>query len=190
MRVYIEIVVTNSIPKEIEVVLKSCKIVKVQVSIPWLPAKCMQCKVFGHEDKNCPKKAIVKKTKVVTELEKEVEIESSKSSTFSSVEELMKSIKAQASISSKVSKESSSKEAKIPNRAIGQVGQKSHAVCSIEDKDKGNDVVVEVDENSQDSFDESGYELEKKARKKDYLLLGSLSLQDWQQQGLQKQLKL
>ncbi|XVF47607.1 hypothetical protein PTKIN_Ptkin03bG0123600 [Pterospermum kingtungense] len=44
---------------EIKVVLKSGKVVKVQVSIPWLPAKCMQCKVFGHRDKNCLKKAAV-----------------------------------------------------------------------------------------------------------------------------------
>ncbi|XVF65390.1 hypothetical protein PTKIN_Ptkin09bG0244800 [Pterospermum kingtungense] len=40
-RVCVEIVVIDSIPKEIEVVLKSGKIVKVQVSVPWLPIKCM-----------------------------------------------------------------------------------------------------------------------------------------------------
>ncbi|XVF49728.1 hypothetical protein PTKIN_Ptkin04bG0036600 [Pterospermum kingtungense] len=59
-RVYIEIVVIDSIPKEIEVMLKSGKIARVQVSVPWLPAKCMQCKVFRYGDKNCPKKATVK----------------------------------------------------------------------------------------------------------------------------------
>lgn len=49
----------DSIPKEIEVVLKSGKILKVQVTIPWLPAKCMQCNIFGNGEKNCPKKVVV-----------------------------------------------------------------------------------------------------------------------------------
>ncbi|XVF78444.1 hypothetical protein PTKIN_Ptkin14bG0133700 [Pterospermum kingtungense] len=50
----------DSIPKEIEVVLKSGKIVKVQVYVPWLPAKCLNCHIFGHGENNCPKNVVGK----------------------------------------------------------------------------------------------------------------------------------
>ncbi|XVF61955.1 hypothetical protein PTKIN_Ptkin08bG0176800 [Pterospermum kingtungense] len=59
-RVCVEIGVLDSIPKEIEVVLKSGKIVKVQVYVPWLPAKCLNCHIFGHGENNCPKNVVGK----------------------------------------------------------------------------------------------------------------------------------
>ncbi|XVF76126.1 hypothetical protein PTKIN_Ptkin13bG0240800 [Pterospermum kingtungense] len=54
----IEIGVSVTVPIEIEVVLRSGKIVKVKVNISWIPAKCLDCRIFGHVEKQCPKKAV------------------------------------------------------------------------------------------------------------------------------------
>ncbi|XVF46959.1 hypothetical protein PTKIN_Ptkin03bG0070300 [Pterospermum kingtungense] len=57
-RVCIEIDVQQVIPREIEVVMRSGKVVKVQVTVPWMPLKCSKCKIFGHADRNCARKEV------------------------------------------------------------------------------------------------------------------------------------
>ena len=46
----VEIEATLEIPCSIEVELK--------YGIPWLPAKCSHCCIFGYRDKTCPKRPV------------------------------------------------------------------------------------------------------------------------------------
>ncbi|XVF66017.1 hypothetical protein PTKIN_Ptkin10aG0000500 [Pterospermum kingtungense] len=172
--VCIKIGVFVSIPKEIEVVLRSGKIVKVQVHIPRLPAKCLNCKIFGHGEKNCPKKAIEGKQWVTKkkgdnsfvdafESSKIDNIENAKTSkfvcdetdrgesikevgtgnskSFSTVAELMESIKIGV-------KESRNKEAKGSSNVTGAVKSSTMVLTNenTETEDKGKAVVVQEDE--------------------------------------------
>ena len=52
-RVCVEVEASMDIPKRIEVELRDGKSVTVNVEIPWMPAKCSKCEIFGHGDKTC-----------------------------------------------------------------------------------------------------------------------------------------
>ncbi|XVF72982.1 hypothetical protein PTKIN_Ptkin12aG0164700 [Pterospermum kingtungense] len=55
VKVCVEVEAGAKIPKEIKVLMHSGKIMKVRVVIPWIPARCFNCKLFGHDDRNCCK---------------------------------------------------------------------------------------------------------------------------------------
>ncbi|XVF72304.1 hypothetical protein PTKIN_Ptkin12aG0110100 [Pterospermum kingtungense] len=57
-RVCIELDVNKEIPGFIEAVRRNGSIVTVEVVVPWLPAKCEECQVFGHSAKACSKKSV------------------------------------------------------------------------------------------------------------------------------------
>ena len=53
-KVCVEIEVNKEIPRSIEVELRNGRTVSVMVEVPWMPAKCSQCRIFGHGEKICP----------------------------------------------------------------------------------------------------------------------------------------
>ena len=57
-RVCVEVEASMDIPKSIEVELRDGKSVTVHVEIPWMPAKCSKCEIFGHGDKTCAQRPI------------------------------------------------------------------------------------------------------------------------------------
>ncbi|XP_039056740.1 uncharacterized protein LOC120199801 [Hibiscus syriacus] len=52
-KICVEIDVNDDIPKTLNVVLQDGLTTTVYVEVPWLPPKCKNCKIFGHNDKNC-----------------------------------------------------------------------------------------------------------------------------------------
>ncbi|GMI69541.1 hypothetical protein HRI_000623400 [Hibiscus trionum] len=52
-KVCVEIVAGASVPRAIPVKMKDGSIVMVKVKLPWMPASCSACKVFGHSSKQC-----------------------------------------------------------------------------------------------------------------------------------------
>ncbi|XP_039036074.1 uncharacterized protein LOC120172756 [Hibiscus syriacus] len=52
-KVCVEIVVKDTIPKHIEVILKDGQTTSISVEVPWLPQSCRRCNVFGHNEKGC-----------------------------------------------------------------------------------------------------------------------------------------
>ena len=58
-RVCVEVEASKTIPQSLEIELKNGITVHVHVEIPWQPAKCSQCCIFGHGDKDCPMKSPV-----------------------------------------------------------------------------------------------------------------------------------
>ncbi|XP_031401075.1 uncharacterized protein LOC116211024 [Punica granatum] len=61
-KVCIEVEVENEIPNNLTVDLGNEHTVEVLVDTPWLPAKCDQCKVFGHSCSSPPKAAPAEST--------------------------------------------------------------------------------------------------------------------------------
>ena len=57
-KVCVEVEAAMEIPRFIEVELRDGSLVQVQVDILWMHIKCSQCKIFGHEDKICPRKVV------------------------------------------------------------------------------------------------------------------------------------
>ena len=72
-KVCIEVEASRDIPRSIEVQLKDGSIGLVHVEIPWMPTKCVQCGIFGHGDKTCPKKLQPRKAWVPKVVEKKNE---------------------------------------------------------------------------------------------------------------------
>ncbi|XVF40910.1 hypothetical protein PTKIN_Ptkin01aG0154800 [Pterospermum kingtungense] len=70
-RVCVEIVAGKSIPRTLKVQMRDGGYHSVDVEIPWIPPSCGQCSIFGHSEKNCPKKVhqawVPKKSDVVEE---------------------------------------------------------------------------------------------------------------------------
>ncbi|XVF39908.1 hypothetical protein PTKIN_Ptkin01aG0070700 [Pterospermum kingtungense] len=63
-KVCIELDAAKEIPKLVMVKMKDESLISVRVEVPWFPAKCTHCLLFGHEDKACPKKPVVASNKV------------------------------------------------------------------------------------------------------------------------------
>ena len=63
-RVCVEVDASVEVPRSIEVEMKNGHRVHVNVSIPWMPAKCSHCKIFGHSDKDCSSKPDIQPRKV------------------------------------------------------------------------------------------------------------------------------
>ena len=57
-KVCIEVEACKEVPRNVEVVLKDGTVISVFVEVPWMPAKCSQCGIFGHNDKGCPSKKV------------------------------------------------------------------------------------------------------------------------------------
>ena len=55
-KVCVEIEVTKDIPRSIEVELRNGRTMSIMVEVPWMHAKCSQCRIFGHGEKFCPMK--------------------------------------------------------------------------------------------------------------------------------------
>ncbi|XVF71896.1 hypothetical protein PTKIN_Ptkin12aG0077100 [Pterospermum kingtungense] len=55
-RVCIEVDMEKKIPRFIEAVRKNGKVALVEIIVPWKPAKCDECKEFGHSTNSCPLK--------------------------------------------------------------------------------------------------------------------------------------
>ena len=53
----VEVDISVEIPQTIVVKMKNGAMVSISVTIPWTPQKCSKCKIFGHLNKNCLKKA-------------------------------------------------------------------------------------------------------------------------------------
>ncbi|XP_039059739.1 uncharacterized protein LOC120203531 [Hibiscus syriacus] len=49
----IEIRAKDTIPEQVKVELKDGVKVPIMVKVPWMPARCNFCKIFGHNDKGC-----------------------------------------------------------------------------------------------------------------------------------------
>ncbi|KAK8555748.1 hypothetical protein V6N13_069830 [Hibiscus sabdariffa] len=56
-KVCVKVHASHKIPRAIPVELHDGFLVSIGVDIPWMPARCFFCKVFGHNDKNCQRKA-------------------------------------------------------------------------------------------------------------------------------------
>ncbi|KAK8631504.1 hypothetical protein V6N13_028289 [Hibiscus sabdariffa] len=52
-KVCVEVAAGARIPRVIPVKMNDQSIVAVRVKIPWMPASCSHCKLFGHSDKLC-----------------------------------------------------------------------------------------------------------------------------------------
>ena len=63
-KVYVEVEAAKDIPKSIEVKRRNGSIISVKVDISWMPMKCSTCSIFGHCDKECPKKLMQATTRV------------------------------------------------------------------------------------------------------------------------------
>ncbi|XP_039039512.1 uncharacterized protein LOC120177425 [Hibiscus syriacus] len=61
-KICVEIGVNEEIPKVLDVVFNDGLTTSVHVEVPWLPPRCRNCKVFGHNDKNCLVKHLAKPT--------------------------------------------------------------------------------------------------------------------------------
>ena len=59
-RLLIDIKLTDPFPEYIEFVNDHDVVVRVQVEYEWKPIKCQHCKMFGHIDVDCKKKANVR----------------------------------------------------------------------------------------------------------------------------------
>ena len=57
-KVCVEVEAAKDIPKIIEVERRNGSIIPVGVEIPWMPMKCSTCCIFGHCDKECPRKLV------------------------------------------------------------------------------------------------------------------------------------
>ena len=57
-KVCIKIEVGLDVPRSIKVELRDGSMVSVYVEVPWMPAKCSQCGIYGHNDKGYPEKQI------------------------------------------------------------------------------------------------------------------------------------
>ncbi|XVF82050.1 hypothetical protein PTKIN_Ptkin16aG0012100 [Pterospermum kingtungense] len=69
-RVCTKLDVGKEIPRFIEAIMKNGQIASIDVEIPWLPAKCDSCKVFGNSAKTCTKG---KKDSVVDKIDVQIQ---------------------------------------------------------------------------------------------------------------------
>ena len=70
-KICIELESTKEIPCAIDVKLRDGSLVLVFVEIPWRPLKCVNCNIFGHSNKDCPRKTKVTKAWVPKQLEEQ-----------------------------------------------------------------------------------------------------------------------
>ena len=63
-KICVEVDASMEIPKFIEVKRRNGSMITIFVDVPWWPSKCSHCRIFGHVDRSCPKKANIASTKV------------------------------------------------------------------------------------------------------------------------------
>ena len=63
-KICVEIDVSTDIPRFIEVRRRNGELINISVEVPWWPQKCTKCCIYGHVDRNCPKKIKVPAAKV------------------------------------------------------------------------------------------------------------------------------
>ncbi|XVF82969.1 hypothetical protein PTKIN_Ptkin16aG0095000 [Pterospermum kingtungense] len=63
-KVCIELDAAREIPKLVKVRMKDGSLISVRVEVPWFPTRCQHCCIFGHGNKECPKKHVVASNKV------------------------------------------------------------------------------------------------------------------------------
>ena len=76
-KICVEVEATTEISSFIDVKLRNGTMTSVTVEVPWLPPKCLQCNIFGHNEKSCPKQQVgsapkVWKPKKTVEISEEV----------------------------------------------------------------------------------------------------------------------
>ena len=57
-KVCVEVEASMEIPSSIEVELRDGASISVRVEVPWIPAKCSRCGIFGHGEKVSPRKPV------------------------------------------------------------------------------------------------------------------------------------
>ena len=65
-KVCIKVESAKEIPHTMEVQLRDGSLVSIHVEVPWKPMRCLQCNIFGHGDKTCPRKVQTVKAWVPT----------------------------------------------------------------------------------------------------------------------------
>ncbi|MBA0870468.1 hypothetical protein Goshw_012745, partial [Gossypium schwendimanii] len=55
VKVYVKMAANLVLPRSIDVELRDNFIATTPIGFPWIPQRCSECCIFGHEDKGCIK---------------------------------------------------------------------------------------------------------------------------------------